>query len=137
MTQVERGLDKIKRAGLRVTRARRAILETITSSPHPATITEIATRTNVDTTTVYRNMTPLVAAAVLEEINTDGASRFALADDHHHDHLTCTRCGYITHIPCSLGTTPTLAHERFASITHHAVTYYGLCNICARSASLS
>ncbi len=137
MTQVEKGIQKIREAGLRVTEARQAILKTIATFPYPPSIAEIALQTDVDTTTVYRNMDTLVAAGVLEEIHSDTTSRYALAHDHHHDHLLCTSCGVVAHIPCSLALLPHVYHAQFASITHHAVTYYGLCNSCAPTSSSS
>ncbi len=137
MTQVSTNvLDRIQASGLRLTEARRAIIATLTSLPLPATIQEIAQHTDVDTATVYRNVATLREAGVLEEIALTGSpARFAISHGHHHDHLTCTTCHTIVHIPCSLPKAVKPAHPTFAEITHHEVTYYGICKHCASSAS--
>lgn len=132
MTQVAHSLAAVQSAGLRLTDARRAIIERIARLPHPATIVEIAECTDVDTATVYRNIEPLVAAGALEAITVAGApTRYALAHHHHHDHLVCERCGKIVHVPCGQPKNPTLTHPSFTTVTSHAITYYGVCTACA------
>lgn len=132
MTQVESSLAAVQAAGLRLTDARRTIIERIATLPHPATIVEIAECTDVDTATVYRNIEPLVAAGALEAITIAGSpTRYAIAHHHHHDHLVCEQCGKIVHVPCGQPATPKLAHKDFATITSHAITYYGVCTACA------
>lgn len=132
MTQVSPDvLHRIQASGLRLTDARRAIIATLTSLSLPATIQQIAEQTDVDTATVYRNVATLTAAGILEEINTTGSpARFALSHGHHHDHLACTACATIVHIPCTLPTAALPTHRAFAQIDHHEVTYYGLCKKC-------
>ena len=122
----------VKADGLRLTTARQEILCTIASLPSPATITEIASQTDVDTTTVYRNIVSLKAIGVIEEIATIGhVSHFSLAHGHHHDHIVCTICGAIVHLPCTLLSDSFPVHPQFTNITHHEVTYYGTCKKCS------
>jgi Fur family ferric uptake transcriptional regulator len=131
LKQVE---EAVQANGLRLTTARQAILRTLASLPGPATITEIANQTDVDTATVYRNIVSLKAIGVIEEIALTGsASRFSLAHAHHHDHLVCTVCGMIAHIACTLPSAPLPSHDTFAKISHHEVTYYGICRTCSAS----
>ncbi len=132
MQALETAYSKIQAHGLRLTDARKEILETLSNCAEPATIQDIAGQTDVDQATVYRNITTLTAVGVLEAINTIGQpTRYALAHGHHHDHLACTNCGLVVHIHCTLPDAPLPAHPQFAKISHHEVTYYGLCHTCS------
>ncbi len=129
---LETAYKKIQAHGLRLTDARKEILETVAKQKEPITIQDIAGRTDVDQATVYRNITTLTEIGVLEEITTAGHTpRYALAHDHHHDHLACQKCGLVVHIACTMPKAPLPHHPQFASISYHEVTYYGLCNACS------
>ncbi len=124
----------LKLHGLRLTTAREEILSTLNHLASPATILEIAEKTDVDTATVYRNVATLTKLGIIEEISTIGhPSRFALAHGHHHDHIACTECGKLVHITCTMPSAPLPSHEQFATIDHHEVTYYGLCTNCSKA----
>ncbi len=130
----ERALAHLTHHGLRVTEARKTLINSLASFDAPASITEIAERTDIDTATVYRNIKTLFDIGVLETITLDdGTIKYALAHDHHHDHIVCTNCGTIVHIPCTAAHTHTISHPDFASISHHNITYFGLCTRCAHS----
>ncbi len=133
MTQVHTAVyAKIQQHGLRLTDARKEIVDTLSSAGEPLTIQDIAGVTDVDQATVYRNITVLTSAGILEEINAAGhGARYALTPDHHHDHVACKKCGRIVHITCTLPHAPLPKHKQFASIDHHEVTYYGLCTTCS------
>lgn len=132
MQAMETIYTKIQAHGLRLTAARKAIIETIVNENEPVSIQAIAGSTAVDQATVYRNITTLTQIGILEEITTAGhPTRYALAHGHHHDHLACTNCGLLVHIDCTLPTAPLPHHPQFAKINHHEVTYYGLCNACS------
>lgn len=133
MTQAhEPAHERIKAAGLRLTSARMEILKTLTKQKGPVTIQAIASTTDVDQATVYRNIIALTKAGVLEEVRTAGhPPRFALTEHHHHDHIACTSCGTVVHVACSLQATTLPHHPQFAKIDHHEVTYYGLCKNCS------
>jgi len=135
MTQATtRAFTKIKESGLRLTSARKQLLTTLSTLTHPASITEIAEHTAIDTATTYRNIKTLQDIGLLETITLeDGSVRYALAHDHHHDHIVCTNCGTIVHIPCTLPHRTSITHPDFSTITHHSVTYFGLCSRCAHS----
>jgi Fur family ferric uptake transcriptional regulator len=125
---------RIQAHGLRLTRARQEIIRTLASLTKPATLQDICKQTNVDAATIYRNLAPLRSIGVIEEITTTGhPSRFALAHEHHHDHITCTTCGTLVHIPCTLPHAAFPSHSQFAKIDHHEVTYYGLCHRCVHT----
>jgi Fe2+ or Zn2+ uptake regulation protein len=135
MQALEAAYTKIQASGLRLTDARKEILETIAKHRAPITIQDIASCTDVDQATVYRNITTLTEVGVLEEINTAAhPTRYALGHGHHHDHLACTNCGLVVHIACTLPTAPLPQHPQFAHIDHHEVTYYGICHACCSAA---
>lgn len=136
MTQAEQhALDTISAHGLRLTTARRTLIATLSELAEPATISDIAAHTDIDTATTYRNVKTLLEIGLLEVIPLeDGTARYALTHEHHHDHIVCTNCGTIVHIPCTEPTTP-ITHPAFYSITHHSITYFGLCTQCHASSA--
>lgn len=87
--------------GLKYTRQRRAIAEAVFSSDAHLTLADIHERAkvaqpSVGFATVYRTMKLLADAGLATQHRfDDGQSRFERADDDHHDHIICSRCGKI------------------------------------------
>lgn len=122
----------IQATGGRVTEVRKRIINTLGGSPKPLSIQEVARLCRLDEVSVYRTVAFLKELGFAEEILTpDGTKRFALAL-HHHDHIMCTSCGFLAHIPCSEKEAKrTVRHASFASVGTHSLTYHGICTKCA------
>lgn len=119
-------------AGYRLTHARKEIISYVAESMTPPTLRAIAEHVAVNETSVYRVISLCVELGIMEEIITArGVRRFAMLDEHHH-HIICTTCERIAHIPCSArGAVTAPTHQDFVSMTHHQITWYGVCTRCA------
>lgn len=89
----------LRRAGLRVTPQRVAVLETLATGRHLATCQSVWQRAQRRTAglglvTAYRILERMRDAGLVEQVDIRGAALFGLAD-RHHDHTICQRCGAI------------------------------------------
>ena len=90
---------QLRRADLRYTGGRRAIVELLGASEHPLSIMEI-TRSlpRVPRSSAYRHLVVLEGAGIVRSVAArDGFTRFELAEEltEHHHHLLCTVCGQV------------------------------------------
>lgn len=98
---VQQFRDFLAEQGLKCTRQREAIAEVVFTSEGHLTLSEIHERAkelqpSVGFATVYRTMKILADAGLATQHRfEDGQSRFEAADDDHHDHIICSRCGRI------------------------------------------
>ncbi len=101
---------RLRRADLRYTSGRRAIVELLASHRHPVSISDIAAELpEVPRSSAYRHLVDLQVAGLVRRIAaSDEFARFELAEDltEHHHHLLCTSCGRVIDV------TPTQAFER-------------------------
>jgi Fur family transcriptional regulator, ferric uptake regulator len=101
---------RLRRADLRYTSGRRAIVELLVAHGHPVSISDIAAELpEVPRSSAYRHLVDLQAAGLVRRIAArDEFARFELAEDltEHHHHLLCTSCGKVIDV------TPTAAFER-------------------------
>jgi Fe2+ or Zn2+ uptake regulation protein len=101
---------RLRRADLRYTSGRRAIVELLASHGHPVSISDIAAGLpEVPRSSAYRHLVDLQGAGLVRRIAaSDEFARFELAEDltEHHHHLLCTSCGRVIDV------TPTSAFER-------------------------
>lgn len=82
-------------------------------------------------TTVYRVLTQLADAGVLEKRHFEGdKSVFELAMNTHHDHLICLACGKVVEFldPDIEIRQENIAEAHGFSISGHALTIYGVCD---------
>jgi Fur family ferric uptake transcriptional regulator len=127
---------------LRLTPNRRAILAVLEHADRPLTTEEVAARSAVPTSTVYRNLAELADAGVVVRVaGAGGGDRHELAEpfsEHHHHHLVCTECGIVTDF------TPSRQLERLIEkevgsllgvtgfeVEHHVFDVRGRCRDCA------
>jgi Fur family transcriptional regulator, ferric uptake regulator len=132
---------RLRRADLRYTAGRRAIVELLDSVGHPVSISDIAVQLpEVPRSSAYRHLVDLQGAGVVRRIAAkDEFARFELAEDltEHHHHLLCTVCGRVIDV------TPTPAFERTVAAmvlelaaqqrfrpTSHALDVTGHCATC-------
>ena len=92
--------ERLRRAGLRYSRSRRAVVEVLATSRRPLTLPEMLSRREaLAQSSAYRNLAELERAGVVRSIATGAEFRhFELAEDltgDHHDHLVCHACGTI------------------------------------------
>lgn len=103
--------ERLRAAGLRVTRPRVAVLEAVAAHPHSdADRVAAAVRQqlgSVSTQAVYDVLHACVGAGLLRRIEPAGSpARYEtrIADNHHH--LVCRNCGTVVDVDCAVGRAP-------------------------------
>ena len=132
----------LRRASLRVTRPRMAVLSAVHQHPHADTesiIGEVrADLGGVSHQAVYDVLRALTIAGLLRRIEPPGSvARYeARVGDNHH-HVVCRSCGAIEDVDCAVGDAPCLtASEAHGFVIDEAeVVYWGFCPQCALSTS--
>ncbi|MGW3015275.1 Fur family transcriptional regulator [Streptomyces longwoodensis] len=130
--------DELRGAGLRVTAARVALLETVRKGDHlgaEAIATGVRERVgHISVQAVYEALHALTAAGLIRRIEPAGSpARFEgrVGDNHHH--VLCRACGAVADVDCSVGDAPclTASDDHGFSIDEAEVIYWGLCPDCS------
>ena len=133
---------ELRGAGLRVTAARVALLETVRDGDHldaEAIAARVRDRIgHVSLQAVYEALHALTAAGLIRRIEpADSPVRFEgrVGDNHHH--VVCRSCGVVADVDCAVGETPclTASDDHGFSIDEAEVVYWGLCPHCATARS--
>jgi Fur family ferric uptake transcriptional regulator len=133
--------EELRGAGLRVTAARVALLETVRAGDHlgvEAIASGVRDRVGqVSVQAVYEALHALTAAGLIRRIEPAGSpARFEgrVGDNHHH--LVCRSCGVVADVDCGVGEAPclTASDDRGFSIDEAEVIYWGLCPACSTAA---
>ena len=133
---------ELRGAGLRVTAARVALLETVREGDHlgvEAIATGVRDRVGyVSLQAVYDALHALTAAGLIRRIEpADSPARFEgrVGDNHHH--VVCRSCGVVADVDCAVGEAPclTASDDKGFSIDEAEVVYWGLCPSCATADS--
>jgi Fur family ferric uptake transcriptional regulator len=134
--------EELRGAGLRVTAARVALLETVRSGDHlgvDAIAAGVRDRVgHISVQAVYEALHALTTAGLIRRIEPAGSpARFEgrVGDNHHH--VVCRSCGALADVDCAVDETPCLTasdHHGF-TIDEAEVIYWGLCPDCSTSRS--
>ena len=132
--------DELRRAGLRVTEPRKAVLNWLTEHPH-ATAEQIdkgvAERGRaVSTQAVYDVLVACARSGLVRRIEPAGhPARYERRTGDNHHHLVCRACGRIDDVDCAVGEPPCLSpseHHDYA-LEQAEVVFWGLCSNCIPS----
>ncbi|WP_169951075.1 Fur family transcriptional regulator [Microbispora sp. H11081] len=130
--------EELRGAGLRVTAARVALLETVRMGDHldvEAITSGVRDRVgHVSLQAVYEALHALTAAGLVRRIEPAGSpARFEgrVGDNHHH--IVCRSCGVVADVDCAVGEAPclTASDNRGFTIDEADVIYWGLCPGCS------
>ncbi|MBJ6641602.1 transcriptional repressor [Streptomyces sp. DHE7-1] len=130
--------EELRGAGLRVTAARVALLETVRDGDHlgvEAIASGVRDRVgHISLQAVYEALHALTAAGLVRRIEPAGsAARFEgrVGDNHHH--IVCRSCGALADVDCAVGDAPclTASDDRGFSIDEAEVVYWGTCPDCS------
>jgi Fur family transcriptional regulator, stress-responsive regulator len=134
--------DELRQAGLRVTAARIALLETVRAGDH-LDVDTIANRVrdrlgSISVQAVYEALHALTAAGLIARIEPAGhPARFEgrVGDNHHH--IVCRSCGAVVDVDCVVGEPPclTASDDQGFSIDEAQVIFWGLCPDCSTASS--
>lgn len=129
---------ELREAGLRVTAARVALLETVRGGDHlgvDAIAAGVRDRIgHISLQAVYDALHALTGARLIRRIEpAGGPPRFEgrVGDNHHH--VVCRSCGIVADVDCAVGEAPclTASGDRGFSIDEAEVIYWGLCPDCS------
>ena len=127
---------------IRYTTGRKAVVTALVRLAGPESAAELHRRMNVPLSSLYRSLTVLDEAGVLEKHHdADGLARFELAEwlSGHHHHVVCIDCGAVEDVELSDRQEHDL--DRLAStvatgagyeLTGHNLEVEGLCRNCRR-----
>nr|WP_062338600.1 Fur family transcriptional regulator [Herbidospora sakaeratensis] len=134
--------EELRGAGLRVTAARVALLETVRGGNHLG-VEDIASGVrdrvgHVSLQAVYEALHALTAAGLVRRIEPAGSpARFEgrVGDNHHH--VVCRSCGAVADVDCAVGEVPclTASETHGFTIDEAEVIYWGRCPSCSATAS--
>jgi Fur family ferric uptake transcriptional regulator len=136
---VDDAVTLLRRSGLRVSAARRLVLEMLFLAERSLTAEEIAGgvpgRTPPsDLASVYRNLETLEQIGLVRHVHLGhGPAYYGLADDEEREYLVCERCDAVRPVPAGeLDETRRLIGQRLgfeASFRHFPIV--GVCASCA------
>ena len=130
--------EELRGAGLRVTAARVALLETVRHGDHlgvDAIASEVRDRIgHISLQAVYDALYALTEAGLIRRLEPAGSpARFEgrVGDNHHH--VVCRSCGVVADVDCAVGEAPclTASDDRGFSVDEAEVIYWGLCSACS------
>ncbi|WP_035918109.1 Fur family transcriptional regulator [Knoellia sinensis] len=132
--------ERLRAAGLRVTRPRLAVLDLLAAHPHADT-DALATQARevlgaVSTQAVYDVLRALTDAGLVRRFEPAGSpARYELRVGDNHHHVVCRSCGAIADVDCAVGQQPCLdaSQAHGFAIEEAEVTYWGLCPTCSAS----
>jgi Fe2+ or Zn2+ uptake regulation protein len=127
----------LRKAALRVTRPRVAVLTAVYAAPHADTDTIIrAVRQDlpdVSHQAVYDVLRALTAASLVRRIQPAGSvARYESRVGDNHHHVVCRSCGAIADVDCATGEAPclTASDDSGFAIDEAEVVYWGRCQEC-------
>lgn len=135
--------ERLRGAGMRVTRPRVAVLDAVHAHPHADTGTVLSSvRSALPTVShqaVYDCLGALTDAGLVRRIQPAGSvARYELRVGDNHHHLVCRTCGSVTDVDCAVGGAPCLTPAGDEHLPHGFVVdeaeviYWGLCAACAQ-----
>lgn len=128
---------RVRRAGLRVTASRVAVLDAVDRLPHAAADTiAVSLRSSHPSLTppsVHKILGDLTSAGLVRRIEpARSAARFETRVGDNHHHLVCRSCSLVEDVACVIGEAPCLCPSDDAGfeVEGAEVTFWGLCRDC-------
>jgi Fur family transcriptional regulator, ferric uptake regulator len=129
-------LSRLQESGLRMTSARRAVVEAIAGRDRHFTgadvLAEVEDR-SVGRASVFRTLDLLVDLGLMARVHPPaGGSSYVLCPQDHPHHVICSRCGLVLDLPgCPIGTeSEQQARSAGFRLQGHRLEYYGICKHC-------
>ena len=130
--------ERLVGTGVRPTRQRLLVLETLAAEPHDATAQEIHARLGeqgerVGLATVYRALAILREKDIVDElVHTAGETCYRLCSPGHHHHLVCSSCHRVEELEgCEIDSWVARTSKSHGfKASSHTVEVVGLCADC-------
>jgi Fur family ferric uptake transcriptional regulator len=129
----------LRERGLRMSTPRRLVLEALFALEAPQSAEQIARRSSLDLTSVYRNLEILERHGLVRHVHLGhGPGLYALLGEGEREYLYCERCHAVRALPPDeLDPIRDCVRERFgyeARFTHFAIV--GTCPACSQPAGV-
>lgn len=131
---IDEAVDAVRERGLRLSTARRLVLEGLFAADGPVSAHQLARDIAIDTTSVYRNLELLESLGAVRHVHlAHGAGLYVLAGHEQSEYLYCEHCARVTAVAVEdLDPIRDLIKTQFgfdARFTHFAIV--GTCKRCA------
>lgn len=130
--------EMLREAGLRTTSQRLGVLEALADRQDAVTAQELyldfrAQGESIGLSTVYRTLTSLVDAGLLDTFQRGDEQAFRACSPKHHHHLVCTSCHTVTELEAGLveAWVSTVADAYDFDVASHRADIFGVCADCA------
>jgi Fur family transcriptional regulator, ferric uptake regulator len=130
--------DALREVGLRATRQRLTVLDALRERTDAVTAQGLHMELRqagepVGLTTVYRTLTSLADAGLLDTFDREGEQAFRLCGDVHHHHLVCEICSTVEEITADEVErwVSEVAQRRGFQVTGHRADIFGVCARCS------
>ncbi len=140
VVDLDEAMEAVRERGLRLTSARRLVLEALLAAGDPISAEEIADGlggrlTRLDVTSVYRNLETLGGLGLVRHFHAGhGPGRYVLAGSGEREYLSCESCGALESVdPTELDEVRAAVRDRWgfsARFSHFPIV--GLCARCAQ-----
>ncbi|MBV9165856.1 MAG: transcriptional repressor [Solirubrobacterales bacterium] len=135
---VEEAIRAVRDRGMRLSTARRLVLEALFAADGPVSAPQLAQVLQVDATSVYRNLELLERHGLVRHVHLGhGAGLWVLPGRQELEYLYCERCAKVTQVAADdLDSIREQIRQRFGyrvRFTHFALI--GLCDQCAGSSA--
>lgn len=141
MQVLESVFKDLRSKGVKITSARKGIVEILFKSQHPLSVEELliklkSSRTVPDKATIYRQVAFLRDVKVLEELDFgDGKKRYEYDFKKHHHHLVCLNCGKIEDFTPLLDLEKeekSISKNKGFKVSYHSLEFFGTCKKCLK-----
>ena len=131
---VDDAIDALRDSGLRLSTARRLVLDALFEAEGPVTAAHLSRTLSLDESSVYRNLELLEDRGVIRHLHLGHSpGLYVLASEHDVEYLYCERCAKVTAVtPDRLDPIREQVRREFGytpRFTHFAIV--GLCQDCA------
>lgn len=130
--------ELLREVGLRVTHQRISVLDTLADREDAVTAQDLYLEfrrvgEGIGLSTVYRTLTSLVEAGLLDTFQRGGEQAFRACSRRHHHHLVCSACNQVTELEAGLVEewVGKVAETHTFQVTSHRADIYGICTSCA------
>jgi Fur family ferric uptake transcriptional regulator len=131
--------EALRDAGLRPTRQRLSVLESLRDRPDAVTAQDLHAELrragqSIGLTTVYRTLTALAEAGLLDVFSREGEQAFRRCGVTHHHHLVCETCNKVEELSADEveDWVQQAARRHGFQVTGHRADIFGICAVCRR-----
>jgi Fur family ferric uptake transcriptional regulator len=127
--------ETLKRAGLKRTRPREAVLHFLLDHHGPFSAKDLhraLNRDGLDAVTVYRCLAAFEKTGLVHRCDFgDGTARFEFNGAHHHHHVVCTKCRRVESLDdCRITEWEKKVRRLGYSDVRHVLEFSGICRLC-------